>query len=97
MRPGCRLVGWLRPVLYPTDDVLLDVTRNPVVEWPGGPRLEIEAPAAAAWVVYLAHPDGLCVEPVTGLPDGLNGGVLGDPPVATPGAPIVAEMTIRWR
>ena len=80
-----------------TDDVLLDLAAAPVVEWPGGPRLEIEAPAAAAWVVYAAHPDGVCVEPVTGLPDGLNGGLLGDPPVAAPGAPIVAEMTIRWR
>ena len=85
------------PRSTPTDDVLLDVTGDPVVEWPGGPRLEVHAPAAAAWVVYAAHPDGVCVEPVSGLPDGLNGGLLGDPPVAAPGAPIVAEMTIRWR
>ena len=81
----------------PTDDVLLDVTGDPVVEWPGGPRLQVHAPTATAWVVYAAHPDGVCVEPVTGLPDGLNGGLLGDPPVAAPGAPVVAEMTIGWR
>jgi aldose 1-epimerase len=81
----------------PVDDVLLDLAADPVVQWPGGPRLELHAPAAAAWVVYAAHPDGVCVEPVTGLPDGLNGGLFGDPPVAAPGAPVEAAMTIRWR
>ena len=95
-RPGCPRAGWSRR--DPTDGRRAARPRgDPVVEWPGGPRLEVHAPAAAAWVVYAAHPDGVCVEPVTGLPDGLNGGLLGDPPVAAPGAPIVAEMTIRWR
>jgi galactose mutarotase-like enzyme len=50
----------------------------------------------AAWVVYTAHPDGVCVEPVTGLPDGLNGGLLGDPPVARPLHPLVATLDIVW-
>ena len=66
-----------------------------MIRWPGGPRLEVHA-AAAAWVVYAAHPDGVCVEPLTGLPDGLNGGPLGDPPVAEPGRPVTTAMTIRW-
>jgi galactose mutarotase-like enzyme len=85
------------PRAEPMDEVLLDVAGDPDVSWPGGPRLEVRAPEAAAWVVYAAHPDGVCVEPLTGLPDGLNGGLLGEPPVAAPGAPVVAEMAIRWR
>lgn len=79
------------------DDVLLDVALPPRVAWPGGPTLALSSPEARAWVVYTAHPDGVCVEPVTGLPDGLNGGLLGEPPVAEPGRPIVATFEISWR
>jgi aldose 1-epimerase len=89
--------GWLvDPRPQPVDDVLLDVAEPPVVGWPGGPELTLHAPDAAAWVVYAAHPDGVCVEPLTGLPDGLNRGRLGDPPVAEPGRPLVATFEIRW-
>ncbi|HEU0243753.1 MAG TPA: hypothetical protein VFQ75_07590 [Candidatus Limnocylindrales bacterium] len=91
--PTGRLVA---PRAVPLDDVLLQVAGDPVMRWPGGPRLAIHAPAAAAWLVYAAHPDGVCVEPLTGLPDGLNGGLLGEPPVAEPGTPVIAEMAIRW-
>jgi len=80
----------------PRDDVLLGVTRPPVVRYPGGPTLHLVAGGAAAWVVYTGHPDGVCVEPVTGLPDGLNGGLLGEPPVARPLDPIVATLEIAW-
>jgi galactose mutarotase-like enzyme len=76
--------------------VLLDVARPPVVRWPGGPTLHLVAGGAAAWIVYTAHPDGVCVEPVTGLPDGLNGGLLGEPPVARPHHPLVATFEIAW-
>ncbi|HEX5826000.1 MAG TPA: hypothetical protein VFY23_00645 [Candidatus Limnocylindrales bacterium] len=89
--------GWLvEPRAEPRDDVLLDVTGPPVVGWPGGPELTLHAPSAAAWIAYAAHPDGVCVEPVTGLPDGLNGSRLGPPPVAAPGAPLRAAFEIRW-
>ena len=91
--PTGRIVA---PRDHPLDDVLLDVTGQPVVRWPGGPVLTLHAPAAAAWVAYTAHPDGVCVEPLTGIPDGLNGGLLGDPPVATPGRPLVSTFEIRW-
>ncbi|HYO43437.1 MAG TPA: hypothetical protein VES19_09595 [Candidatus Limnocylindrales bacterium] len=80
----------------PRDDVLLDVMRPPIVRYPGGPTLHLVAGGAAAWIVYTAHPDGVCVEPVTGLPDGLNGGLLGEPPVARPRTPIVATLEIAW-
>ena len=49
-----------------------------------------------ALIAYTAHPAGVCVEPVTGLPDGLNGGLLGPPPVAAPGSPLIAIFEIRW-
>jgi galactose mutarotase-like enzyme len=80
----------------PRDDVLLGVTAPPLVRYPGGPTLRLVAGGVAAWVVYTAHPDGVCVEPVTGLPDGLNGGLLGEPPVARPLHPIVATLEIAW-
>lgn len=86
----------LEPRGDPRDDVLLGVTRPPIVRYPGGPTLHLVAGGAAAWVVYTAHPDGVCVEPVTGLPDGLNGGLLGEPPVARPLNPIVATLEIVW-
>jgi aldose 1-epimerase len=78
------------------DDVLLDLAGPPIVRWPGGPTLSLHAPEALAWIVYSAHPDGVCVEPVTGLPDGLNGGLLGDPAVARPGRPLTATFEIAW-
>ncbi|HTY33135.1 hypothetical protein [Mycobacterium sp.] len=84
------------PSAVPVDDVLLNLVAPPVVRWPGGPTLSLHAPEAQAWVVYTAHPDGVCVEPVTGLPDGLNGGLLGEPPVARPGRPLAATFEIAW-
>lgn len=84
------------PPESPADHVLLNVLAPPVVRWRGGPSLSLHAPEARAWVVYTAHPDGVCVEPVTGLPDGLNGGLLGDPPVARPGHPLKATLEIAW-
>jgi galactose mutarotase-like enzyme len=80
----------------PQDDVLLDVVEPPVVRWPGAVELALHAAAACAWIAYTAHPDGVCVEPLTGLPDGLNGGWLGDPPVVEPGRPLTAALEIRW-
>ena len=89
--------GWLAdPRPEPRDDVLLDVADPPSVGWPGGPSLTLHAPDAAAWIAYAEHPDGVCVEPLTGLPDGLNRGRLGEPPVAEPGRPLVATFEIRW-
>lgn len=84
------------PLPAPVDDVLLDLAGPPIVRWPGGPTLSLHSAEAEAWIVYTAHPDGVCVEPVTGLPDGLNGGLLGEPPVARPGKPLVATFEIAW-
>ena len=84
------------PPESPRDDVLVDLAGPPVVRWPGGPTLSLHAPGAQAWIAYTAHPDGVCVEPVTGLPDGLNGGLLGEPPVAHPRRPLTAAFEVAW-
>ena len=47
----------------PRDDVLLGVSTPPVVRWPGGPTLRLEAGGEAAWIVYTAHPDGVWWSP----------------------------------
>jgi len=89
--------GWLvEPRVTPQDDVLLDVVEPPVIAWAGGPELTLESPEARAWIAYAAHPDGVCLEPLTGLPDGLNRSRLGEPPVAEPGQPLSATFVIRW-
>ncbi len=80
----------------PQDDVLVGLTEAPVIRWPGGPRLTLHASGAQAWTVYTENKDGVCVEPMTGVPDGLNGGVLGDPPVARALAPLSATFEIAW-
>ena len=88
--------GFGAPPETPHDDVLLNLVAPPVVHWPGGPTLSLHSPEAQAWIVYTEHPDGVCVEPVTGLPDGLNGGLLGEPPLARPGKPLIATFEIAW-
>jgi aldose 1-epimerase len=75
------------------DDCLVGVTRAPVVRWPGAFEITIESDAAY-WVVYTQHADGVCVEPQTGPPNGLN---TGDFTLVEPGRPLVASMTLRWR
>ncbi|MEI7742441.1 MAG: hypothetical protein WCK58_01690 [Chloroflexota bacterium] len=86
----------LEPRPEPLDDVLLGLTAAPVVSWPHGPRLTLHASGVAAWIAYTAHPDGVCVEPVTGIPDGINGGLLGEPPIASPRSPLSATFEIAW-
>jgi galactose mutarotase-like enzyme len=80
----------------PLDDVLLDVATPPVVRWRDAVEVTLHAPDAGAWIAYAAHPDGVCVEPLGGIPDGLNGGLLGDPPVVEPGRPLEATFELRW-
>ena len=77
----------------PLDDCLVGVTHAPAVRWPGAFEIAIESDAAY-WVVYTQHADGVCVEPETGPPNGLN---TGDFTLVEPGRPLVASMTLRWR
>ncbi|MDR3545497.1 MAG: hypothetical protein P4L30_07025 [Candidatus Limnocylindrales bacterium] len=77
----------------PWDDCFVDVTSPPLVRWPGTLEIAIESDAAY-WVVYTENPDGVCVEPQTGPPNGLN---TGDCALVEPGRPLIASMTLRWR
>ncbi len=77
----------------PWDDCFVRVSSPPVVRWPGAFEITIESDAAY-WVVYTEHADGVCVEPQTGPPNGLN---TGDFTLVEPGRPLIASMTLRWR
>jgi aldose 1-epimerase len=77
----------------PLDDCLVGVTHAPAVRWPGAFEIAIESDATY-WVVDTQHAGGVCVEPQTGPPNGLN---TGDFALVEPGRPLVASMTLRWR
>jgi len=81
----------------PWDDTFVDVAGPPVVRWPGALELSLHAPEAIAWVVFTQRDEGICVEPQTGAPNGLNGGPLGVPPVLEPGQALEASFELRWR
>jgi aldose 1-epimerase len=84
----------VRPVPpEPWDDCFIDVAGAPGVHWPGALEVRIESDAPC-WVVYTEREEGVCVEPQTGPPNGLN---TYEHAVVEPGAPLVAAMTIRWR
>ena len=60
--------------------------------WPG--RLELTVSSKERWVVvYDEQPDGVCVEPQTGPPNGLNT----QPRLVTPIDPLETTTTWTWR
>ncbi|WP_019547993.1 hypothetical protein [Streptomyces sulphureus] len=60
--------------------------------WPGA--LELTVGSRMEWlVVYDEQPEGVCVEPQTGPPDGLNT----HPGLVTPLEPLEAAVTFTWR
>ena len=77
----------------PWDDCFVDLAAAPGVHWPGALEVRI-ASDAPWWVVYTENPTGVCVEPQTGPPNGLN---TVEHAVVAPGVPLVASMTVRWR
>jgi len=77
----------------PWDDCFVGVSSPPVVLWPGAFEIALESDAAY-WVVYTEHAEGVCVEPQTGPPNGLNTGPF---TLVEPGRPLIASMTLRWR
>lgn len=80
--PGPRpVLGW--------DDCFTDVQRPPTLTWPGALQLTLTA-NVDHWVVYDAGPAGVCVEPQTNPPDGLNRGA----DLVEPGRPLT--MTFHW-
>jgi aldose 1-epimerase len=84
----------VRPVPpQPWDDCFVELAGAPGVRWPGALEVRVESDVPC-WVVYTEREDGVCVEPQTGPPNGLN---TGEHTVVESGAPLVAAMTIRWR
>lgn len=80
------------PTPGPWDDCFTDLRRPPILRWPGALELTIESDCPD-WVVYTMPEDALCVEPQTAPPDALDQ----DAAIVTPGQPLRAEMTLRWR
>ncbi len=85
----------VRPIPpQPWDDCFVDLARAPSVTWPGA--LQIQVASDAPWiVVYTEQEPGVCVEPQTGPPDGLNTGE--GAAIVEPGRPLVASMALTWR
>ncbi|HSW42612.1 MAG TPA: aldose 1-epimerase, partial [Patescibacteria group bacterium] len=77
----------------PWDDCFVEVAGAPGVHWPRALEVRISSDSPF-WVVYTEREEGVCVEPQTGPPNGLNSG---DHAVVEPGAPLLAAMTIRAR
>jgi galactose mutarotase-like enzyme len=77
----------------PWDDCFVELDRSPAVRWPGALEVTV-ASDAAWWVVFTEREEGVCVEPQTGPPNGLN---TGECAVVEPGRPLVATMSIGWR
>ncbi|MFI1917969.1 aldose 1-epimerase [Nocardia sp. NPDC020380] len=60
--------------------------------WPGAFELTVSSPLR--WIVVFDQPaDSICVEPMSGPPNGLNT----MPYTVTPEAPLQAEMNWQWR
>jgi aldose 1-epimerase len=76
----------------PWDDCFVDLARSPVVRWPGALEVTI-ASDAPFWVVFTEREEGVCVEPQTGPPNGLN---TAEHAVVEPGRPLAAGMSITW-
>jgi aldose 1-epimerase len=76
----------------PWDDCFVELAGPPSVTWAGALRIEVESDAPCV-VVYTEQESGVCVEPQTGPPDGLN---TGDFTLVEPGRPLVATMRLRW-
>jgi galactose mutarotase-like enzyme len=84
----------VRPIpAEPWDDCFVDLARAPAVRWPGALEVTISSDARY-WVVFTEREEGVCVEPQTGPPNGIN---TGHHDVVEPGRPLVASMTIAWR
>lgn len=77
----------------PWDDCFVDLARSPAVRWPGALEITVTSDARC-WVVFTERDEGVCVEPQTGPPNGLN---TDEHAVVEPGRPLLTSMTIAWR
>ena len=82
----------VEPTARPWDDCFTGVRSAPLLTWPGVLSLELTS-SCDYWVVYDEPADTICVEPQSSPPDFVHL----DPVVVTPGQPLTATMTWRWR
>ena len=82
----------VEPPPGPWDDCFTGLRSTPRLTWPGVLELEV-ASSCDHLVVYDQPRDAVCVEPQTAPPDFVNLA----PSTTTPGRPLVATMTWRWR
>jgi aldose 1-epimerase len=82
----------VEPTARPWDDCFTGLRSAPTLTWPGVISLELTS-SCDYWVVYDEPADTICVEPQSSPPDFVHL----DPVVITPGRPLTATMTWRWR
>lgn len=82
----------VEPTARPWDDCFTGLRSAPTLTWPGVLSLEMTS-SCDYWVVYDEPADTICVEPQSSPPDFVHL----DPVVVTPGQPLTATMTWRWR
>jgi aldose 1-epimerase len=82
----------VEPTARPWDDCFTELRSAPTLTWPDVLALELTS-SCDYWVVYDEPPDTICVEPQSSPPDYVHL----DPVVVTPGRPLSATMTWRWR
>ena len=92
----------------PFDDCFAEVSRNPVLCWPGALELTLST-NLDHWIVYSLPEHAICVEPVSAPPNVFNwprhgtAATLSDtkavdtPAIVRPGQPLVGEFTWTWR
>jgi galactose mutarotase-like enzyme len=95
--PGIPTGRLLPPAAGPWDDTFVGLGADPVVRWPGALEVTVASPDATHWVVYTEEPAGVCIEPQTGPPNGLNREVGGGPRVLEAGETLTASATLSWR
>jgi aldose 1-epimerase len=85
--------GERRPIPpQPWDDCFDRVSWPVTLTWPDALELDVSGDTRYG-VIFTEPDDAVCVEPQTGPPDALNL----EPALVTPGSPLTAEMTWRWR
>ena len=80
------------PSRGPWDDCFTELKSKPRITWPCGLVLELSS-SCEHWVVYDERDYAFCIEPQSAPPDAFN---LGPTQVASPGAPLVHQMTLEW-
>jgi aldose 1-epimerase len=82
----------VEPTARPWDDCFTGLRSAPTLTWRDVLSLEMTS-SCDYWVVYDEPADTICVEPQSSPPDFVHL----DPVVVTPGQPLTATMTWRWR